>query len=59
MDGKRIQQLFKQDVQSMLELYKNFEALIPSQTGKGAEHKGEDGRFVENLIRSQPLKTRA
>ena len=52
MDGKRIQQLFKQEVLSMLEVYRNFETLIPSSKGKGAEHKGEDGRFVENLIRS-------
>lgn len=52
MDGERIQQLFKQEVQSMLEVYRNFEILIPSPTSKGAEHKGEDGRFVENLIRS-------
>lgn len=52
MDGKRIQQLFKQEVQSMLDVYRIFETLIPSPTGGGAEHKGEDGRFVENLIRS-------
>ena len=52
MDGTRIQQLFKQEVQSMLEVYKNFEILIPAATGSGAAHKGEDGRYVENLIRS-------
>lgn len=52
MDGKRVQQLFKQEVTAMLEVYKNFETLIPVSTGMGADHKGEDGRFVENLIRS-------
>lgn len=52
MDGERVQQLFKQEVNAMLEVYRNFETLIPSPTGRGAQHKGEDGRFVENLIRS-------
>lgn len=52
MDGKRIQKYFQQEALSMLDAYKNFETLIPSPKGAGAEHKGEDGRFVENLIRS-------
>ncbi|MBR4995793.1 MAG: hypothetical protein IKY82_07000 [Alistipes sp.] len=52
MDGSRVQKLFKQEVESMLKVYKNFETLIPSYRGLGAGHKGEDGRFVENLIRS-------
>ena len=33
MDGKRVQQLFKQEVTAMLEVYKNFETLIPASTG--------------------------
>lgn len=52
MDGITIQQFFKQEVHCMLEAYKNFEALIPATVGRGADHRGEDGRFVENLIRS-------
>lgn len=52
MDGTRIQKYFQQEALSMLDAYKNFETLIPSPKGAGAEHKGEDGRFVENLIRS-------
>lgn len=52
MDGTRIQNYFQQEALSMLDAYKNFETLIPSPKGAGAEHKGEDGRFVENLIRS-------
>lgn len=36
----------------MLDTYKNFEALIPSNHKSGSAHAGEDGRFVENLIRS-------
>lgn len=56
MDGKRIQKYFQQEAQSILAAYKNFETLIPASKGRGAEHKGEDGRFVENLIRSFLVK---
>ena len=52
MDGTTIQKFFQQEALSMLDAYKNFETLIPSPKGTGAEHKGEDGRFVENLIRN-------
>ena len=52
MDGTTIQQYFQQEALSMLDAYKNFETLIPASKGTGAGHKGEDGRFVENLIRS-------
>lgn len=56
MDGQTIQTFFQQEALSMLDAYKNFETLIPAPNGKGAEHKGEDGRFVENLIRSFLVK---
>lgn len=56
MDGQRIQTFFQQESLSMLDAYKNFETLIPSSKGTGAEHRGEDGRFVENLIRTFLVK---
>ena len=56
MDGQRIQAFFQQEALSMLDAYKNFETLIPASNGGGAEHKGEDGRFVENLICSSLIK---
>ena len=56
MDGQRIQAFFQQEALSMFDAYKNFETLIPSPKGSGADHKGEDGRFVENLIRSFLIK---
>ena len=56
MDGQRIQAFFQQEALSMLDAYKNFETLIPSPYSSGSEHKGEDGRFVENLIRSFLIK---
>ena len=52
MDGIRIQKFFTNEVKSLLDVYKNFETLIPANSGKGAGHRGEDGRFVETLIRS-------
>lgn len=52
MDGTTIQQYFQQEALSMLAVYKNFETLTPSPLGAGAEHKGEEGRYVENLISS-------
>ena len=52
MDGKTIQAYFRQETRSMIEKYHNFELLIPSAKQQGADHKGEDGRFIENLIRS-------
>lgn len=56
MDGHTIQNFFQQEALSMLDAYRNFETLIPAPNGNGAEHKGEDGRFVENLIRSFLVK---
>ena len=56
MDGATIQHFFHQEAMSMLDAYKNFEVLIPSSETNGATHRGEDGRFVENLIRSFLVK---
>jgi hypothetical protein len=51
MDGKRIQNYWSQEVLALLETYRQFEILIPSDDHEGAAHHGEDGRFVEDLIR--------
>ncbi|KEK22841.1 DUF6602 domain-containing protein [Bacillus gaemokensis] len=51
MDGKRIQQYWSNEMQAMLETYKQFQILIPAIDRQGAAHNGEDGRYVENLIR--------
>ena len=52
MDGSLIQHYFKQETQALIDAYRNFEILIPSNSTQGAQHRGEDGRFVENLVRS-------
>lgn len=51
MDGTRIQDYWSNEVEALVKTYKQFETLIPAPSGSGAEHKGEDGRFVEDLLR--------
>lgn len=51
MDGKRIQQYWGKEVDALVEIYQQFERLIPNQKTEGSAHKGEDGRYVEELIR--------
>ena len=53
MDGNRIQNYWTNEIKALISTYKNFETLIPSQKDNttGADHVGEDGRFVEDLIR--------
>ena len=51
MGGKTIQDFFRQEAKSMLDSYRNFETLVPAENGEGAGHRGEDGRFVETLLR--------
>lgn len=38
-------------MQAMLDNYRQFQIFIPSDGRNGAAHNGEDGRYVENLIR--------
>lgn len=51
MDGKRIQDYWSSEVDALVKTYQQFETLIPATKGSGAQHKGEDGRFVEDLLR--------
>lgn len=51
MDGKRIQKYWSSEMQAMLDTYEQFQILIPDKSKKGAAHNGEDGRYVETLIR--------
>ena len=51
MDGKRVQDFFRNEAISLLSRYRQFELLIPNESTNGAAHRGEDGRFVENMIR--------
>ena len=51
MDGKRIQNYWSNEMQAMLDTYKQFQILIPAENRNGAAHNGEDGRYVETLMR--------
>lgn len=51
MDGKRIQDYWSSEVDALVKTYKQFEILIPAPTSAGSQHSGEDGRFVEDLVR--------
>lgn len=52
MDGRRLQDFWNQEVTALLAVYRQFETLLPSPTTEGAEHRGEDGRYVEALLRN-------
>jgi hypothetical protein len=51
MDGKRVQSFFSNEIKALLDRYTQFETLLPNSTTAGASHYGEDGRYVEALLR--------
>lgn len=51
MDGKRLQDYWSKEVDALIATYRQFETLIPSEEHQGSAHHGEDGRFVEELLR--------
>lgn len=51
MADKRIKKYWSREMDALLETYQQFQRLIPSDTNAGAAHAGEDGRYVEYLIR--------
>lgn len=56
MDGKRIQDYWSNEVDALVKLYNQFELLVPNEKTDGAAHRGEDGRYVEELIRQYLMK---
>jgi hypothetical protein len=52
MDGQRLRTFWNQEVNALLAVYQQFETLLPNSVSAGAAHPGEDGRYVEALIRS-------
>jgi hypothetical protein len=51
VDGQRIQNYWSDEVDALVRTYRQFERLIPSDRVEGAAHAGEDGRYVEDLVR--------
>ena len=52
MDGKRIQVYLANEARSLLTVYRQFQTLLPDEQQDAASHKGEDGRYVESLVKS-------
>ncbi len=52
MKGDRVRQFFSSQTSAILALYKNIETLIPSSLREGAAHTGEEGRYLESILRS-------
>lgn len=51
MGGTRIESYWADEMKSVLYKYHQFEKLIPSLNHEGAGHRGEDGRYVESILR--------
>jgi len=52
VDGQRLRDYWSSEIEALLAAYRQFETLVPNRTTGGSAHKGEDGRFVEDLLRS-------
>ena len=52
MDGSRVREFLSGDISALLATYEQFERLVPHSKHAGADHPGEDGRYVEALIRA-------
>lgn len=49
--GHRVRTYFNSETKILLEKYNRIESLLPSSNRNGASHTGEEGRFIEALIR--------
>lgn len=56
MDGNQVREYWSQEMNALLNLYRQFEILNPNADSNSAKNKAEDGRFVESLIRMQLRK---
>ncbi len=51
MGGERLGRYWTNEMEAMFASYRQFETLIPAKLGGGAAHRGEDGRYVESLLK--------
>ena len=51
MDGTRVQEYFANESKALLDIYRQFQILLPNRNQNSASHNGEDGRYVESLIK--------
>ena len=52
MGGERIERYWAAEMRSVMEKYRQFEMLIPADSGRGAGHSGEDGRYIESILKT-------
>lgn len=50
--GLRVRNFFEIEAKMLLDRYRVIETLLPNSTTRGAAHPGEEGRFIESLLRS-------
>lgn len=50
--GLRVRNFFQIEATTLLERYRIIETLLPRPSARGAAHPGEEGRYIESLLRS-------
>ncbi len=50
--GLRVRDFFAIEADTLLERYKVIETLLPHRKTRGAAHRGEEGRYIEALVRT-------
>lgn len=50
--GLRVRNFFEIEARTLLDRYKVIETLLPHRQSQGAAHRGEEGRFIEALLRA-------
>jgi hypothetical protein len=51
LDGERVRLALAAEARAFMARYNQFATLLPAADTEGAAHRGEDGRFVEALVR--------
>ncbi len=52
LKGLRVRQFFEIEAKTLLDRYRIISTLLPHPKTAGAAHRGEEGRFIESLVRT-------
>lgn len=50
--GDRVREFFRAETEALVARFQNIERLLPHEDRAGSAHPGEEGRFVEELVKS-------
>lgn len=50
--GLRVRNFFEIEAKALLDRFRVIETLLPHRRARGAAHRGEEGRFIESLLRT-------